>query len=238
MITTGGSSIRTIKADGTVECETDDTGSGTINGVTAGIGLTGGGTSGTVSLAVDTTTVQARVTGSCAVGSSIRVIKADGTVECETDDTGSGGVTGVTAGSGLGGGGTSGNVTISLSKVEQKHLDTKQVQVRVNGACNPGDAIRSISEQGNVTCESIPSVLSCTTRTTSFSGNGDISATVSCQSGETRTGGGFSMHDGSVGPLDGRLQSSPSGSNSWFCRREVGANGASNTCYVICCKFQ
>lgn len=38
-----------------------DNASADIQGVTAGTGLTGGGTSGTVTLAVDTTTIQARV---------------------------------------------------------------------------------------------------------------------------------------------------------------------------------
>ena len=35
---------------------------------------------------VDTTAIQRRVTGTCAAGSSIRVINQDGTVTCETDD--------------------------------------------------------------------------------------------------------------------------------------------------------
>ncbi len=39
---------------------------------------------------VDSTQIQERVTGTCAAGSSIRVIAQDGTVTCETDDVGGG----------------------------------------------------------------------------------------------------------------------------------------------------
>jgi len=63
-------------------------GIGDITGVTAGTGLSGGGTSGTVTLNVNTTAIQSRVSGTCAAGSSIRTVNADGTVVCETDDTG------------------------------------------------------------------------------------------------------------------------------------------------------
>jgi hypothetical protein len=66
-------------------------GGGDITGVAAGPGLTGGGNSGDVSLAVDTSVVQSRVTGSCPAGqSSIRVINEDGTVACEPDDRSAG----------------------------------------------------------------------------------------------------------------------------------------------------
>lgn len=40
---------------------------------------------------VNTALVQSRVTGSCDAGSSVRAIDADGNVECETDDAGTGG---------------------------------------------------------------------------------------------------------------------------------------------------
>ena len=56
---------------------------GDISGVTASTGLTGGGTTGSVTLSADTTYLQRRI-ASCPVGSGryLRVINADGTVTC------------------------------------------------------------------------------------------------------------------------------------------------------------
>jgi hypothetical protein len=99
-----GSSISAISSTGAVTCETDDNSGGDITSVTAGSGLSGGGTTGAVTLTVPTggitsthvlsTQVQLRASGTCAAGSSIRVINADGTVSCETDDNSGGTVTG------------------------------------------------------------------------------------------------------------------------------------------------
>jgi hypothetical protein len=57
--------------------------------------------------------VQHRVSGACTSG-FISTINADGSVVCGTDNVGTGDVTGVFAGSGLSGGGNSGDITISL----------------------------------------------------------------------------------------------------------------------------
>ena len=81
-----GSSIRAIDDDGALTCEPDDVGAGDVTAVAAGAGLLGGGATGDVALAVDPAYVQRRVAGTCATGSSIRTIAADGTVTCETDD--------------------------------------------------------------------------------------------------------------------------------------------------------
>jgi hypothetical protein len=90
-------------------------GSGDITAVNAGTGLTGGGASGDVTLAVDTSAIQRRVTGTCPAGSSINAVAVDGSVTCQADANSGGDITGVAAGSGLTGGGTSGDVTVGIA---------------------------------------------------------------------------------------------------------------------------
>ena len=97
---------------------------------------------------IDSNQVQLRVGEGCSAGSSIREILADGTVVCEIDDESEGDITGVVAGFGLSGGADSGQA--------QLEADPLDVQVRVNDACNSGDAIRQIHSDGTVECQPIP----------------------------------------------------------------------------------
>jgi len=95
----GSQGVQSIGQDGTVVCGIF--GAGTINGVAAGTGLSGGGTSGSVTLSIaaggvgstqiNPAQVQARVTGICAAGQYVQQVSEDGTVVCGTDATGAAG---------------------------------------------------------------------------------------------------------------------------------------------------
>ena len=107
-------------------------GAGTITGVTTavGSGLTGGGTSGNLTLSL---------TNSCSAN---QVLQWDGTTWVCTTIAGTGTITGVTAGSGMTGGGTSGNVTLNVDSTKVAFLNvankfTKGVNVTTKFGSTP-----------------------------------------------------------------------------------------------------
>ncbi|MBV8757792.1 MAG: hypothetical protein JO257_10965 [Deltaproteobacteria bacterium] len=206
-----GSSIRAIAGDGTVSCQPDTNSGGTISGVAAGTGLTGGGASGAVTLSVNTSVIQSRVSGTCAPGTSIRAIAGDGTVTCQPDTNSGGTISGVTAGTGLTGGGSSGAVSLSV--------DTSTIQARVTGACGVGSSIRAIAADGTVTCQNdVVGMRGCVAR----------SATTAavCNAGESLSGGGCISS-----PSTGRVRASYPVANSWQCDGDGPL-----TAYAMCCQ--
>jgi hypothetical protein len=101
-------------------------GTGTITGVTAGSGLTGGGTTGTVTVGL---------TNTCASG---QVLQWNGSAWACTG-IGTGTITQVTAGTDLTGGGASGNVTLNLNTSK---TDARYARL---GASNSFSGVQSIT---------------------------------------------------------------------------------------------
>jgi hypothetical protein len=142
-----GSSIRAIAADGNVTCQTDTSGgTGTVTNVATGLGLTGGPVTSTGTIAADTNYLQRRVSASCAVGSSIRAIAADGTVTCQTDTVGGAGtVTSVGGGIGINGGPVTSTGALSIApSLRLPQTCTNGQFTRYNNASDTWDCVTPV----------------------------------------------------------------------------------------------
>jgi hypothetical protein len=185
-VCTGSEFVQKVREDGTVECAAASGGAGgDITGVAAGTGLVGGGANGDVTLGIapggvgslqiadgavgaldiDPAAVQRRVAGACPVGEFIKLVHPDGTVACGAATGTSGGdITGVTAGTGLAGGGLNGDVTLGIApggvgsaqladgSITAADVNTGQIQRRVLGVCTGGTYFAGIDAAGMPTC--------------------------------------------------------------------------------------
>lgn len=106
---------------------------GDISDVTADTGLSGGGDSGAVTLAVDFAATQRRISNACPTNEFAVSVGEDGTLSCEAP---AGDIESVVAGGGLNGGGTDGTVTLSIAEA----------------ACPPGQFQTGFNAAGALVC--------------------------------------------------------------------------------------
>lgn len=111
--------------------------------------------------------VQARVSSTCSGGASISAISANGTVTCQSG-AGGGTITGVTAGAGLTGGGTSGNVAIAVA-TPFVLTGTAGPQLSVTNAAG---ATGSAAQFQNLSASDAAATISVTTNGTGYAVDG------------------------------------------------------------------
>src|SRR5210317_1702979 len=122
---------------------------GDITGVTAGTNLTGGGTSGTVTINMDTGGIGAGTYGSTANATKIDTITVDAYGRVTAVATGAtGDIDGVTAGNGLTGGGTSGTPTLNVGAGTGIDVAADAISVDVSDFMTNGSNNRIVTATG------------------------------------------------------------------------------------------
>jgi hypothetical protein len=141
-------------------------GTGTITGVTASSPLSGGGTSGAVTVGLNTTALETVLNGFYAQLNAPNTFTEPITFAAGQTfpGTGTGTITGVTAGSGLTGGGTSGAVNLSIPTggVTDAMLSNSYSGT---GTCPPSAAVTSLGRNLAPTCLSFGTVTGVTAGT-------------------------------------------------------------------------
>jgi hypothetical protein len=177
-----------------------------------------GGNAG--SLVFNPAEVQVRVAGACPAGQFMRSVNADGTVQCSADGTGTGDITGVSAGTGLSGGGTSGEVALAVAfggsgaAATAARSDHAHVGMGDITAVNPGAGLTGGAAAGDATLA------------VRFAGSGD--ATTAARSNHThQTGNSTSTAIGNLAmSVNTGSSNTGIGSSSLFSNTSGGGNTA------------
>ncbi|MGD0135691.1 MAG: hypothetical protein ABSE57_26905 [Bryobacteraceae bacterium] len=154
------------------------TGAGTITGVVAGTALTGGGTTGHVTLNVDTTRVPLLASANIFSGSNTFSSPVTFAAGQTFPGTGNGTITGVTAGTALTGGGTTGAVTLNV--------DTTKVVTAVNA----GAGLTGGGTGGAQTLTVDPTKVPLLAAANTFAGSNKFSSPITFAAGQTFPGTG------------------------------------------------
>jgi hypothetical protein len=175
---------------------------------------------------VNSTQVQERVTGNCAVGSFIASVNQNGSVNCAVDMAGLSSVTGANIVNG-----SIGAVDLNSSQSFTLGGATINGSTIINGALN-------VTGQTNVGLVRVSASYSLSS-TASCHSHGDLTChygigTVQCPVGTKVMGGGT---NGVVGRYGSVTSSYPDSPTSWSCGSSDDV-GALRTCYAVCARLE